>query len=180
MARGNVKTGRLRTSIREAGVRDWDVDLTDTSVRAPTSERIRPLRRGIVVNPELIESARKRATTAGSRRVSRPRVTGHGIEDDRRHGSFGRLVFATTRPRGDAFAGEATPAPTSRPSRSPPRCRRQRCWSGTSSRSGRHRVDDEIARALSIAPVPATFKAAPPGRIASWATRPSSRGQSSS
>jgi flagellar assembly protein FliH len=85
-------------------LRDWDVDLTDTRVtRADLGTVSARSARGIVVNPELIESARQEGYTGGFEEGYSAGYN-HGIEDARRHVELlGQLVQRLGR-EADAFA----------------------------------------------------------------------------
>jgi flagellar assembly protein FliH len=90
--------------IRGRVLRDWDVDLTDTRVtRADLGTVSARPARGIVVNPELIESARQEGYTGGFEEGYAAGYN-HGIEDARRHVELlGQLVQRLGR-EADAFA----------------------------------------------------------------------------
>jgi len=85
-------------------LRDWDIDLEATPVtRADLGTVSARSARGIVVSPELIESARQEGYAAGSEEGYNAGYT-HGIDDARRHVELlGQLVQQLGR-EADAFA----------------------------------------------------------------------------
>ena len=85
-------------------LRDWDIDLAVTPVtRADMGTVSARSARGIVVSPELIESARQEGYTAGFDEGYAAGYT-HGIDDARRHVELlGQLVQRLGR-EADAFA----------------------------------------------------------------------------
>jgi len=90
-------------------LRDWDIDLATTPVtRADLGTVSARPARGIVVSPELIESARQEGYAAGSEEGYNAGYA-HGIDDARRHVELlGQLVQQLGR-EADAFAArEAT------------------------------------------------------------------------
>ena len=93
-------------------LRDWDVDLTETRVtRADLGTVSARSARGIVVSPELIETARQEGYEAGNEAGYAAGYT-HGIEDARRHVELlGHLVQQLGR-EADAFASRETTART--------------------------------------------------------------------
>ena len=91
-------------------LRDWDVDLGESRVtRADLGTVSARSARGIVVSPELIESARQEGYTAGFEEGYAAGYT-HGIDDARRHVELlGQLVQQLGR-EADAFAARETTA----------------------------------------------------------------------
>ena len=98
----NLMRGRI--------LRDWDVDLVATPVhRADLGTVSARSARGIVVSPELIESARREGFDAGSAEGYGAGYT-HGLEDARRHIELlGQLVERLGR-EADALAARETTA----------------------------------------------------------------------
>jgi flagellar assembly protein FliH len=91
-------------------LRDWDVDLTDTRVTSADLGTVSARSaRGIVVNPELVESARQEGYTGGFEEGYAAGYN-HGIEDARRHVELlGQLVQRLGR-EADALATRETSA----------------------------------------------------------------------
>lgn len=91
-------------------LRDWDIDLSDTRVtRADLGTVSARSARGIVVSPELVESARQEGYAAGLEEGYGAGYT-HGIDDARRHVELlGQLVQQLGR-EADAFAARETTA----------------------------------------------------------------------
>jgi len=93
-------------------LRDWDVDLAEPRVaRADLGTVSARSARGIVVSPELVESARQEGYTAGFEEGYAAGYA-HGIDDARRHVELlGQLVQQLGR-EADAFATRETTART--------------------------------------------------------------------
>lgn len=91
-------------------LRDWDVDLEVSPVRAADLGTVSARSaRGIVVSPELVESARQEGYAAGFEEGYGAGYT-HGIDDARRHVELlGRLVHQLGR-EADALAARETTA----------------------------------------------------------------------
>ncbi len=91
-------------------LRDWDIDLAPTPVqRADLGTVSARSARGIVVSPELVESARQEGYTAGFEEGYGAGYT-NGIEDARRHVELlGQLVERLGR-EADALAARETTA----------------------------------------------------------------------
>ena len=91
-------------------LRDWDVDLSEHRVTTADLGTVSARSaRGIVVSPELIESARQEGYTAGFEEGYSAGYT-HGIDDARRHVELlGQLVQQLGR-EADAFATRETTA----------------------------------------------------------------------
>jgi flagellar assembly protein FliH len=91
-------------------LRDWDVDLSERHVTPADLGTVSARSaRGIVVSPELIESARQEGYTAGFEEGYAAGYT-HGIDDARRHVELlGQLVQQLGR-EADAFATRETTA----------------------------------------------------------------------
>ena len=91
-------------------LRDWDVDLSDTRVTPADLGTVSARSaRGIVVSPELIESARQEGYAAGFEEGYAAGYT-HGIDDARRHVELlGQLVQRLGH-EADAFATRETTA----------------------------------------------------------------------
>ncbi|HEV7526336.1 MAG TPA: FliH/SctL family protein [Acidimicrobiia bacterium] len=91
-------------------LRDWDIDLHATPItRADLGTVSARSARGIVVSPELVESARVEGYTAGFEEGYNAGYA-HGIDDARRHVELlGQLVQQLGR-EADAFAARETTA----------------------------------------------------------------------